>query len=382
MERGEEFSSGLKEQEKAEQDMPMPGVSVAYERGPAVFSLMDEVLQQDVEAPAGHAIAGRVQDSLALKPVTDEFRKELKSVYEDYDSETRLRLSFALGHPERMEEIRRGLLADKPELAGREAGFEWFIHLLQEFAQRYGDLERDVRQLAEQDIKQRMEALPELTQRLVEAKEFFNPARGSASVEHVVVLPTDPLQSEKSGVNVEIGPTTYISSHRDNIDNQTHEFLHSLVNPMVARLNLSDQQKRNVTDLTSRRLRVEQEYGDDFFPLLCETFIRTYVDRFSKRDPVPMMDSFGERVQSVTEEEFKQGMDDERERQRFESIDIHSLEQFKDGGWKTYFERFISDPLGERVYTLYTRYAETKQLAPGTRFEDFLKRHIGELLPE
>ncbi len=46
-------------------------------------------------------------------------------------------------------------------------------------------------------------------------------------------------------------------SHIDNIDNQDHEFSHSIINPIVEKLSqqLTDEQKESVSKLASEKLR-------------------------------------------------------------------------------------------------------------------------------
>jgi len=69
-----------------------------------------------------------------------------------------------------------------------------------------------------------------------------------------------------------------ISSHIENPNNVEHEFMHSFINPIVEKFadQLTDDEKQQIVNSSSRGLKVDQGYGEDWFSLLCESIIRTY----------------------------------------------------------------------------------------------------------
>ncbi|MFH0804930.1 MAG: hypothetical protein V1916_01910, partial [Patescibacteria group bacterium] len=147
MERGD--SSIGKQAESGDQDLPVPEVVLGRERGPFLFSLVQAGLNPvDLES-VSHPFGRTVRERFAAKPISDELRRELTSL-NDLDSETRLRLSFAVGHPERLPAIHDGLVRDKG-LPDKEASREWYVHLLEQFGQTVGDLETATEPLVEED---------------------------------------------------------------------------------------------------------------------------------------------------------------------------------------------------------------------------------------
>ncbi len=96
----------------------------------------------------------------------------------------------------------------------------------------------------------------------------------------MTILPTDFLYHKESGTLFQFGDEIMIRSHIDNPDNLEHEFLHSVINPIVDKLaeKLSEEKKQKISRIGSYKLRVEENYGNGFYSLLCEEFIRTYND--------------------------------------------------------------------------------------------------------
>jgi len=137
------------------------------------------------------------------------------------------------------------------------------------------------------DMEERKNDFSELKKRNQEAIDFFNPK--SSTIKDVVYLPTNPLEQKQTGNGIEVGEKFYINSEKGNEINQIHEFLHLIINPIITKLDLSEEDKKRIIELCPNRLK-DYEYPES---ILTEEIIRTYKTGF-KEENKPGVDNFKE----------------------------------------------------------------------------------------
>jgi len=235
------------------------------------------------------------------------------------------------------------------------------------------NLKKQIEIATSEDIKKRNENIEKTKEDIQNLIDFFKPNSETTKIKKIEILPTDFLYYEQSGTVFEFGDTTILRSHINNPSNLEHEFLHSIINPIVEKLEqqLTDQQKKIITELSSYRLRVEEGYGDGHFSLLCEEFIRTYNDVIQKGEKPLSYDDFTERINGISEEQFQEALqNDQKLKARCDQFVITSLEQLKQKSAE-YYARFGEGKLRDIVYNFYLKYIQNKQDNTSISFEEF-----------
>lgn len=115
--------------------------------------------------------------------------------------------------------------------------------------------------------------IPEIQMTIRRIIDYFRPA---VVPKKVVIVPSDTIVTETSGRSFVVGEEFLISSHTTNRHNLIHEFLHSLINPIIYdELLLSDAQKKQIIVMAGGYLQDYREYP---LSLLAEALIRVYND--------------------------------------------------------------------------------------------------------
>ena len=188
-------------------------------------------------------------------------------------------------------------------------------------------------------------------------------------------MPTDFLYHEKSGTAFEFGDTTILRSHIDNPSNLEHEFLHSVINPIVEKLSkqLTDNQKQRIINLASFRLKVEEDYGNHYESLLCEEIIRTYGENIKDPRKPLSYDDFVSIVNGISEEEFKEELsNNENLKKGCAMLEITNAKGLRERS-REYYEQFVSGgELRNIVYAFYQKYIQEKARNSKINFEEFV----------
>ena len=167
----------------------------------------------------------------------------------------------------------------------------------------------------------------------------------------------EPIYRKDSGYAFVFGEELVLKTHIDNPDNLEHEFSHSMINPIVEKLSqqLTDEQKEKISKLANEKLK--QDYGEGYFSLLCEEFIRTYNDVFKKGEQLQTYETFAQKISGISEEQFQKFLTQSKSfKARCEELGITTVEDFKNKS-QEYFEIFEKNQLRDLIFEIYQEYS-------------------------
>lgn len=370
----EDLGSGKEDVTDSFEVLKTPEILIQKEYGAQLFSLILKAQDPqwgETETPLAREVTEYFNQN-PLPPNILDLIEAFKA--EGVDEETLYNMALTYQHPERTEHVLEMAKEYKPYVKDPMALYTAFISALEEFDGIYSDssLAPEINDEIEKDRERRLEGIDVTEKRIKELIDFYLPDVRSTDISRVSFVPTDPLYRKNSGRAFSAFPgEQIIISHIDNIDNQDHEFCHGIINPIVRKLSdvLTEEQKNRVSQLASGKLR--EDYGEGYFSLLCEEFIRTYNDVIKKGEQLPTYDDFYGKISSLTEEEFdKFSRESENLRNRLGELEINTLEDFKRKS-REYYERFEKNELRELVYGIYQEYMNRPD-KDGVNFEMFV----------
>ncbi len=339
--------------------MKTPEIVIQEEKGIQLFSLLlkaENLEWGETETP----LAKETVDYFRDNPLNPEIIKTIKDFHaQGVDEETFYNLALTYRHPERAEKVLETVAKYKPHVKNPEEVHQKLLALLESFDQTFSTslLAKKFATEIEQDRSERLTRLAETRKRIENLIDFFKPDSKTTNVRKLSFVPTNPLYKKNYGISFSTFPNEQIIiSHIDNIDNQDHEFLHGIVNPIVEKLSqqLTDEQKKKISQLTSGKLK--QDYGEDYFSLLCEEFIRTYNDVLKRGEKPQTYEDFMQKISGITENQFKKFLtESENLKARCEQLGITSIEDFKNKS-QEYFEKFERNQLRDLVFEIYQEY--------------------------
>jgi len=362
--------------------LPVPEIVIQEERGAQLFSLL---------LKAENEKWGETETELA-KEATDYFRKNSLSLNilemirgfhdQGVDEETLYNLALTYQHPEKSEKVLELIEKYKPHVNNSQDVREKVLRILQEFDQIFSKslLAEKFSLEIERDKKERIERKEETKSRIENLINFFRPDNKTTNIQKVVFAPTDPLYKKNSGRAFSAFPGEHIiMSHIDNIDNQDHEFCHAIINPIVEKLlvKLTIEQKNKISELASGGLK--KDYGEEFFSLLCEEFIRTYLDVFRKGEKPEAYEDFIQKISNISEEQFREHLNENQNlKDKCEEFEIKNFDDFREKSIE-YYEKFGKNQLRELVFRFYQEY-ESRSNEEIENFEQFvLKNFSGKI---
>ena len=339
--------------------MKTPEIVIQEEKGIQLFSLLLKAENPEwgeTETP----LAKETVDYFRDNPLNPEIIKTIKDFHaQGVDEETFYNLALTYRHPERAEKVLETVAKYKPHVKNPEEVHQKLLALLESFDQTFSTslLAKKFATEIEQDRSERLTRLAETRKRIENLIDFFKPDSKTTNVRKLSFVPTNPLYKKNYGISFSTFPNEQIIiSHIDNIDNQDHEFLHGIVNPIVEKLSqqLTDEQKKKISQLTSGKLK--QDYGEDYFSLLCEEFIRTYNDVLKRGEKPQTYEDFMQKISGITENQFQKFLtESENLKARCEQLGITSIEDFKNKS-QEYFEKFERNQLRDLVFEIYQEY--------------------------
>jgi hypothetical protein len=349
-----------------------PEIIVREEKGAQLLSLL---------LKAENSEWGETETSLAKE--TSEYFKEsmvdssilevLKELHaEGVDEETFYNIALTYQHPERIKDVFEFVVKNKPDIKNPEEVHQRLLAVLEMFDKLFSSssLAKKFTKYAELDKDKRLKILKITKKRIENLINFFKPDQTTTRVRKISLMPTDPLYKKDSGYAFAFDEELVLKNHIENPDNLDHEFLHTVINPIVEKLSLrlTDDQKRKSSQLASAELR--QDYGEEYFSLLCEELIRTYCDVFRKGEKLLRYEDFLQKVYDIKEDKFIELItQSEGFKERCEELDIKTVEDFKKKS-REYFERFYKNQLRDLCFELYEEYNREKER--GINFESFL----------
>lgn len=293
------------------------------------------------------------------------------------DEESSYILGTAYERDERATAALVQLKRHKPHVANPEAQLASLVQELNRLDRHAATDAVDEELIGERkDIANRENELPKTRARLQAILDFFKPTK--LPFNRLTLATTDHLAKPNSGRSFDLGEEFLIASHIENRNNLDHEFMHSFINPLVERLGdrLSAVQKEKITKLAGAKLK--QDYGQDWYSLLCESLIRTYND-FVKVGKRPRdLAGFEAALTNLDNRSFDDMLSAEKSlRARCSALDIHDLATMQAKAAE-YFELFEMDRLRDLLFAAYEKYADKPE--PKENFETFISQILTESL--
>lgn len=331
-----------------------------------------EIREGGIEERASPNIVIRREKGLEL---ISRALKEGGDLEDVEDEESLFMLALVHEHPERSEEIIGQLKRYKPHINNPEKLLERVMEILHK---KVGEDE----ECGDDGSNKWGDSGAIVAEHLSSMINFFNPDLKESKINQVTIVPSDDLLASHSGGSFRVADEIIIISRSDDLDNFDHEFLHGIINPLVEKEidRMTDEERRQLVELSSSRLRSKDQYGEHPGSLLQETIIRTYVHYIQKNLPMPDMGHFRDRISSLDETEFNKILEEYPAlAKQLESMKVDSLEDFKNRCEEFYY-KFAQDILRERVYIMLKNYKKAKHDNNKITFEQYFRGHIGELV--
>ena len=310
-----------------------------------------------------------------LSPEIKEFLDDIRALQRGgVDEEVLSNLALTYGHPERDNQVFNMINNYKPYVKNQWELRQRLFHTLKVFNQSFSSspLGAKLAQALEVDKKARAEILDKYRSQITKLIKFFKPTSQTTSVKKVLLTPTDPLYKKDAGACFIFGDTIVVKTHINNEDNLEHEFTHTIINPIVEKLGqkLTVRQKEKIPYLASGNLK--KSYGEDYFSLLAEEFIRTYNDVLKKGSNPKSndYDHFIQAVSQITEDQFQASLVQEKNKTQFLELGITSAADLKSKA-REYFDKFISNELRMIIYDFYQDYIN-RPYPESENFEQFV----------
>ncbi|MFA4871970.1 MAG: hypothetical protein WC610_02845 [Patescibacteria group bacterium] len=359
--------------------MKTPEIIIQEERGAQLLSLLLKAENPEwgeTETP----IAQETEKYFRENPLDAETLKTIQEFQDaGVDEETLYNLALTYQHPERVEPVFAMMAKHKAHVENPQEVYKKVISTLESFDIHFSssELATRINEEIELDKKKRMEGLSETKQRIEALIDFFRPSAEATNIKRLCFIPTDPLYKKNSGTAFLAFPgEQIIQSHIDNTLNQDHEFLHGIINPVVSKLEiqLDDQQKLRISSLASEKLK--RDYGDNYYSLLCEEFIRVYGQIFSRGERPETYDTFAKKIETIDEGQFQKFLLESDElRLRCQELGINSIEDLREKS-KEYYDKFEADQLRDLIFDLYEEYVNRPD-RDGINFESFVLENFG-----
>lgn len=344
--------------------MKLPEIVFEEEKGAQLFSFLLKAENPnwgETETPLAKETVEYIKENPLDTEILEVIR-ELKT--EGVDEEALYNAALTYNHPERVENLFEMVKRYKPHVKNPGNVQEKIIEILEKTDNYFSRSPLRAKFMEEvgADKSKRMERAGETKERLQSLIDFFKPDPKTTNIKKIRFVPTDPLYKKNSGraFSAFTGEQIIIS-HIDNVDNQDHEFLHSVVNPIVDKMSqkMTANQKIEISALAKKELK--NDYGEGYFSLLCEEFIRTYNDVIKKGKSLEnSYESFLLKTKDISGEDFLAALrSDKTFKARCEEMHIETVEDFKDKS-REYYDRFEKENKNELrgvIFEFYKEYA-------------------------
>jgi hypothetical protein len=182
--------------------------------------------------------------------------------------------------------------------------------------------------------------------------KIFSYFKPDQKPEQIVVVPSDNLTSATSGRSWRLGENGYVISHSTNPENFDHETAHLVINPMVEGLDniLTEEEKRRILAMGTEKL--QEEYGDDWYPMLCEELINTYTECVKRNKTPESFESFQQKIQSISDEDFNETLHSKDKGESLRQLGIKTKSELLERAGE-YYDRYIKNQLRESLYEIY-----------------------------
>jgi hypothetical protein len=367
--------------ESSPSGMKLPEINVRKEEGATLLSILLRGYNSNWGSHE-HELSNEVDKFFEQNPLDEKsikFLEEIKALKEGgTDEEALYNIALTYEHPEREVELFDFIKKNKDYIEDPIKLREDLIGTLQRIERVLPDqFKIRLSKATADDIEKRNKTIQEIQERIKNLIDFFNPSPQTTRVNKITLLPTDFLYRKESGSAFQFGDEIILRSHIDNPSNLEHEFLHSVINPIVDKLSekLSEKQKQKISKLGSHRLRIEENYGEGFYSLLCEEFIRTYNDVVQKGEKPMTHEDLSQKINEIDENKFAGLLRNKILKSRCEQLGIKNLQDLRDKS-QDYFDRFERNELRDLVFNFYQGYIQEKERDDKINFEDFVLKEF------
>lgn len=370
------------EQENKEGDfeiMKTPEVVTQVERGSQLFSVLLKA-ENPKWGETETSIAKEVEEYFKENPLTSVVHEGIHELHEEgVDEESLYNLALAYDHPERLDAVFEMMEKHKSHIKNPQEVQRRFFGILKTFDESFSSstLAEKIHTEVEQDKDKRLENLEETERMVKELIDFFKPDSTTTNTKKVNFVPTDPLYRKNSGRSFRFGDEQVIISYIENTENQEHEFLHGVINPIVDKLSekLTEEQKEKISKLTSEKLK--KDYGKEHYSLLCEELIRTY-NIFKKGEEPATYEKFVEKISQITDSEFQKEIESRKElKQKLDEMDIKNIEDLRSKS-REYYDKYEQSELTNIIHHLYQEYSSRAD--KNENFEHFILEKFSDTI--
>jgi len=249
-----------------------------------------------------------------------------------------------------------------------------FRDSLQAFREEYPKIEDIVIpefEQAKDDLESRRSGYVE---RFKNAVNFFRPKKSTADVKKATIVASGEMLSSL-GTLYNRGEEITIFDGGD-VETGTHEFLHSIINPLVQKVEFTDEEVERVGQLIPPNVRDNYEQGAG---ALSETLINAYLRVFTKETTVK--EALMSRYKDLGRSEFDRAM---RSGSHFTEmmgkIGVKSFSDWTDDKKEEMYRKYFEDGLMERCVSFYSEYEKEREGKPFFTFEDFFQENYRKLL--
>lgn len=272
---------------KEYEPLPTPEIVIQREPGLELLSLL-YILARPGWGNTEHPLAKAVHEHRATFQAVTKFSAFLAKYEATVDEETLYNLALTYDDLKRFDAIATELKEHKRH--SREALQDICHELIEIIKTCASDLDASPLKSQLEDFRrtdlEKREALREkYTATIRQLNAFFHPDAQTAAVRQLIIVPTDPLLHRYQGRAYSFAENLVIMSNIDNWLNFQHEYLHSVINPIVDKLQMTEAQGQAVIDGTDQALI--EDYGQRPRSLLNEQIIRVYTRYFSRGKELP-----------------------------------------------------------------------------------------------
>ncbi len=366
------------EKQKSPELMSMPEVKTEVNQGYFWYTFLQKATNPNWEQLSGEHKFSKELDEYFDKHKLD---KELKQKWQEIitkisNDEILFWFSLAANNPELEESVFEEIEKYK-DFKKEEAKelFQEFKSVINEFKEKHSDIWHLLEPHLKEDLEKRKKSTEE-KEIIQDCLDYFKPKKETSDIQEVNYLPTNFLIKTTKGSGFKAKNKGIIISHIDNSSSKRHEFLHFIINPITEKMNLSPAQEKKIVAMASRKLVIDQKYGEHPKSLLNESLIRVYCGLVENK-PLMNLENFKKLVDKLDAEQFKKIKREKKE--NFDKMGIKNLEDLKSKA-EEYFEKNLKDELAEKVYQLYQNFNQEKQRNPNLTFEDYFLESYEKVL--
>jgi len=381
------FADFLKEkffshEKKSGEKMSMPELIIGIEKGEKLLSIALKGINPEW-GEQDHPLAKQINQFFKENPVvasqiSDLFNNINSLQQNGFDEETLYILSLTYNNPERMEdsfvELEKYKEIEKPLARNLREKLMNALDTLNSLLPQ--NIKENLQREFNNDLEKRKERLTDTKKQVKNLIEFYRPNSSTTQTKILFLASTDFMYDKNSGHAFNFGDVSVIISHIDNLDNFEHEFSHGIINPIIDKLSkhLTNRQKQLIIQLSSGKLK--EDYGNEYYSLLCEELIRTYNDIFKKGLGMPDYSDFFDKISQMNEKQFQGELKRSKSlAKRCSSLNIKTLDDLKNKS-EEYFKKYEASELRNIIYNLYKEYSEILSKNTDINFEKFLSEKL------